>query len=124
MISGLERVTTRRAWFVQDFAVWGLPSLGQRDFLALEEVGSTRSVYYGSASIGESEQDVLFSQLVDHRGNGLPSSLKSPRVIPRAKGSEAVFVVGKELPDRFKIARDPGADSPVTVDLLIVEMGD
>jgi hypothetical protein len=115
---------THRSWFVPDFSVWGLPSLGEHDFLALEKVDSTWSVYYGSASIGESDQEVLFSQLTDHRGNSLPSSLKSPRVFPRPKGSETAFVVGTEASDRFKIARDPETNGPVTVDLLVVEMGD
>lgn len=124
MISGIAKVMTHRSWFVPDFSVWGLPSLGEHDFLALEKVGSTWSVYYGSASIGESDQEVLFSQLTDHRGNSLPSSLKSPRVFPRPKGSETAFVVGTEASDRFKIARDPQTNGPVTVDLLVVEMGD
>ena len=124
MISGIDRVTARRIWFVPDLVVWGLPSLGEYEFLLLDEEDSTKSVYYGIAAIGENEQEVLFSQLSDHRGNTLPTSIKSPRVFPRARSSEAVFVVGKESSDRFKIARDQEAGGPVTVDLLVVELGD
>lgn len=123
-MSGWERLTSRRAWFVPDFTVWGQPSLGEREYLALEQVGAVRSIYYGTASVGESDQEVLFGQLSDHRGNALPGSLESPRVFVRPRGSTPAFVVGQETPDRFKIAHDPDASSPVTVDLWIVELGD
>ncbi|MEW5795791.1 MAG: hypothetical protein AB1772_05470 [Candidatus Zixiibacteriota bacterium] len=121
---GLERILSRRTWFVPDFAVWGQPSLGEHEYLALEQVGATWSVYYGTAAIGESDQEVLFSQLTDHRGNALPGSIKSPRVLVRAKGSESAFVVGQETSDQFKIARDMSAPGPVVIDLYIVELGD
>ncbi|RKX22969.1 MAG: hypothetical protein DRP45_10975 [Candidatus Zixiibacteriota bacterium] len=124
MISGLERVTARRAWFVPNFVVWGLPVLGEHEFVVLEDIDSTYSIHYGSTSIGQSDQEVSFDQLTDHRGNSLPMSLASPRVFPRAKGSEPVFVVGKEAASSFKIARDPDCEGTVTVDLLIMEMGD
>jgi hypothetical protein len=124
MSTGIDRVTARRIWFVPDFVVWGLPSLGEHDFLAIEQVEGTRSVYYGSATISQNEQFASFDQLVDHRGNHLPASLSAARVIPRSKSRAAVFVVGQEASDGFKIARDPVSDSPVTADLLIVELGD
>jgi len=102
----------------------GQPSLGEHEYLALEKIGSTRSVYYGTASIGESQQEVMFSQLTDHRGNSLPSQLDSPRVFVRVKGSAPVYVIGCESTDRFKIARDSSASGPITVDLWVVELGD
>ena len=123
-MAGLERLTSRRAWFVPDFTVWGQPSLGEHEYLALEQVGPTWSVYYGTAAVGESDQEVLFSQLTDHRGNSLPGSISSPRVQVRAKESESAFVVGQETSDRFKIAHDITAAGPVIVDLWIVELGD
>jgi hypothetical protein len=123
-MSGWERLNARRSWFVPDFAVWGQPSLGEHEYVALEKIGSIRSVYYGAASIGESQQEVLFNQLADHRGNQLPSQLECPRVFVRARGSIAAFTVGCESSDRFKIARNTDTAGPVTVDLLIVEMGD
>jgi len=124
MLTGIERVTARRVWFVPDFVVWGLPSLGEHDYLAIEKVGAVQSVFYGSATVGQVEQEVSFEQLVDHRGNHLPSSLGAALVVPRSRGSEAVFVVGRESSSGFKIARDPASDNPVTVDLLIVELGE
>lgn len=124
MMTGLERITAKRSWFVPDFAVWGQPSLGEHEYVALEQVDSTWSVGYGTASIGQSDQEVLFCQLTDHRGNSLPASLESPRVFVRPKNSAATFVVGQESGDRFKIAHDSAGDGSVTVDLWVVEFGD
>lgn len=124
MMTGFERVTSRRAWFVPDFVVWGEPSLAEHEYLALETVGGIRSVFFGSASIGESDQEVLFNQLTDHRGNLLPDNLSAPRVFVRPKQAEPAFVVGRESADKFKIAHGPTVTGPVTVDLWIVELGD
>ncbi len=124
MHSGLEKLTSRRAWFVPDVVIWGLPSLGGVTFLTAEEVGSTMSVLFGKADIGQGEQELVFNQLVDHRGNQLPVLIKSPRVIPRSRDRYPVFVVGQESSDRCRIARDSEAPGAVTVDLLILEMGD
>jgi hypothetical protein len=87
----------------------------------MEKIGSVRSIFYGRAAIGEGRQEVLYSQLTDHRGNVLPVDLESPRVFVRSKGSTAAFVVGSEAADRFQIARDEAADGPVTVDLWRTE---
>lgn len=124
MIPSIGKIMARRSWFVPGFSVWGLPSLGEYDLLTRQEIDGAWSLYYGSVSIGESDQEVLYSQLTDHRGNTLPSSMKSPRVFPRAKSGDPVFVVGTEASDRFKIAREPQATGPVIVDLMVVEMGD
>jgi len=124
MLTGLERVLARRIWFVPQFNVWGLPALDERDYLALDVIDSVASIYYGVAPVGQSEQQVLYSQLTDHRGNALPSSLQSPRVLVRDKGTAKAFVVGQESADRFKIARDPEVAGPIAVDLLVVELGD
>ena len=123
-MTGLEIVTSRRVWFVPDFSVWGQPSLGVHEYLALEQADSTWSIYYGSAAIGDNSQEVLFSQLTDHRGNSLPASMESPRVFARAQDGTPVFVVGREGADRFKIAHAANAAGPVAVDLMIVELGD
>jgi hypothetical protein len=123
-MSGLHSVTARRAWFVPDFSVWGQPSLGEQEYLGLEKVDDTWSVYYGTVSIGQSIQEVAFDQLTDHRGNQLPGSINAPRVFVRPKSSQAAFVIGQESADRFKIAREAEADGPVSVDLWIIEVGD
>lgn len=124
MNTALERVTARRAWFVPEVVVWGAQGTGRIEYLALEMVDSSVSVLYGNADPGGGVQEVQFSELVDHRGNNLPASLKAPRVIPRPRGSSGVYVVAAESSERFLIARDPSAAGPVLTDLLILEMGD
>jgi hypothetical protein len=124
MIPGLERVLARRAWFVPDLVVWGTPSMGEQDFLITDTVDGVKTVYYGSAPLGQSEQEVLYCELTDHRGNQLPDELASPRVFIRPKSATSAFVVGMETSERFVVARDPDADGPVTVDLTVVEYGD
>lgn len=124
MITGLEKVTSRRVWFVPNFVVWGLPVWKEIEFLAVEKVATDKAVFYGSLDIGDTAQQVSFSDLTDHRGNQLPSSIPSPRVLVRSKSQETAFVIGEESDASFKIARDPEASGPVTVDLVVIEMGD
>jgi len=123
MQSGLERVLSRRMWFVPDYEVWGLAEWGSADFLVAEGIGSEISVGYGSQSLGSDAQSVAFADLSDHRGNQLPDSLDAARVVVRPRGAETAFVVGGESSSGFKIARDASAVGPVTVDLLIIELG-
>ncbi len=124
MTASIQTLTARRAWFVPDFMVWGTAGPGQLEYLALEKVDSNLSIYFGAANLEDGPQVVSFSDLTDHRGNTLPTTIKSPRIFPRSKGTDTVFVVGTESTSNFQIARDPQATGPVTVDLLIVEMGD
>jgi hypothetical protein len=115
--------TNRRVWFIPDFSVYGLPGLGPADYLVAETVGGTTSVFLASSDIAGSRQEVLFANLTDHRGNRLPATIDSPRVIPRPRQETQVFVVGREANDRFTIAHDPAVGSAVPADLLILELG-
>ncbi|HUV29498.1 MAG TPA: hypothetical protein VMY05_00205 [Acidobacteriota bacterium] len=124
MLSGLELLKSRRAWFVPDVVIWGLPGLGQVQYLTQENVDSTTSVLFGAGEVGQAEQEISFSELTDHRGNQLPDSIGAARVFPRSKEGHLVFVVGQESNEKFKIARDPDAPTAVTADLLILEMGE
>ncbi len=124
MLTAIKELGARRMWFVPDFMVWGTTGLGEIEFLACETVGSSSAVYFAQTDIGDSAQTVPFSNLTDHRGNHLPDTLSSPRVIPRSRESAAVFVLGQETGESFKIARDSEISGPVRTDLLIIEMGD
>lgn len=123
MIDPIARLKSRRAWFVPDFAVWGEANLGQHEYLATEETDGVVSIFYGTAVIGANDQEVLYDELTDHRGNALPSSIATPRVFVRPKSPDTAFVLGTEADDRFRIARIENSASPVTVDLWIVELG-
>jgi hypothetical protein len=124
MLTGYHLATARRLWFIPDFVVWGLPSLGDLEFLTHETVDGTASVHFGSASIGDSQQVVHYHDLTDHRGNALPQTLNQARVLPRARGARQAYVVAEESGDSFRIARPSDSDGPVTTDLLILELGD
>jgi hypothetical protein len=124
MIAGLEKVTSRRTWFVPNVVIWGLPVWQEIEFLAVEEVTTDKSVFYGSLDIGDTAQQVSFSDLTDHRGNQLPATISSPSVLVRTRSQWAAFVIGEESDASFKIARDPEASDPVAVDLMVIEMGD
>ena len=123
MFSGMEIVTARRVWFVPGFVVWGLPGWGEADFVALEQVGTVNSILYGNANIGESTQQVNFSELTDHRGNQLPASIPGGRVLIRPRSEDPAFITGADSDDKFTVARDPNTAGPVTVDLLVIELG-
>ncbi|UCG60697.1 MAG: hypothetical protein JSV52_10210 [Candidatus Zixiibacteriota bacterium] len=124
MLSTLSRITSRRVWFVPRFSVWGSPVWNEVDFLAMEEVDSTKSILYGGIGIGESTQTVSFADLVDFRGNNLPPMITNPKVLVRARSSDSVFIVGDETSTEFRIARAPDAVGPVVVDLTVIEMGE
>jgi hypothetical protein len=123
MLSGLEKIKSRRAWLVPDFMVWGLPALGELEFLLVENVDNERGVFFNTVDLVDTIQEVSFDQLTDHRGNQLPSEISSPVVIPRSKSGVAVYVVGKESDSKFKIARSEGGEDTAMTDLLIMEMG-
>ena len=124
MIAGLERVKSRRVWFVPGFVVWGLSSAGEIAFITTESVGGTTSVLYGETSVGQADQEVLYKDLTDFRGNKLPDEIESPRVMPRSRSEHVTFVAEPETNSSFKIARDPEGPATVTVDLMIMEMGE
>jgi hypothetical protein len=123
MISGLERILSKRIWFISDLQVWGLSNLGETEFAAVEQGGSSANIFFGTVGIGDGPQTVLFNQLTDHRGNNLPASIASPCVLIRPRTKDAVFIVGTESPTGFKIARDSDSTTPTLVDLMIIEMG-
>ena len=124
MNNGLNNLKSRRMWVVPDFVVWGLSGLGQIDYLAVEEVDSAKSVSFGSVGIGDTAQSVSFSNMTDVRGNQLPASINRALVTARPRNESPVFVIGTETSSGFKIARDPNAPGPVTVDLIITELGE
>ncbi len=111
-------------WLVPNFVVWGLVGLGGVEYLSIEQVDSTKSVSFGSSGIGDTAQTVNFSNLTDVRGNALPATIKRPLVTARSQSESPVFVMGSETNSGFKIARDVSAVGPVTVDLIITELGE
>jgi hypothetical protein len=112
-----------RLWVVRDVLVWGLASDASFYFMGEEDVDSTGRLLFGTASIGGEAQGIQFGDLTDYRGNSLPSSIDSPRVLIRPRSSYIAYLVGEESNSGFKVARDNSAPGPISVDLFIYEMG-
>ncbi|MBN2227097.1 MAG: hypothetical protein JW763_07000 [candidate division Zixibacteria bacterium] len=122
-MQSLAYLRGRRLWVVPDFTVWGLENDAEVFYLGVENVESEGRLLFGSSTIGGAEQQVVFADLVDWRGNHLPESINSPRVLIRPRSVHGAFVLGEESDHGFRIARDPSAIGPVTVDLFVFEMG-
>lgn len=122
-MTALERIVARRIWFVPGVMVYGSADNLGFGMLSIESISGQTGVFYQSIEIGEDRQIVRFDSLTDHRGNRLPSTISAPRVIPRSRCEYPVFVTGPEADESFALAKSPSADGPVTVDLLIVELG-
>jgi hypothetical protein len=117
----LSYLKSRRLWVVRDILVWGLANDARFFYLAAETVDST--LMFGSSDIGGAAQDIQFSDLVDFRGNNLPPSIESPRVLMRPRTAWLAYLIGEESSSGFRLARDPEAPGPINVDIFIYEMG-
>jgi len=123
IISGYDKARSHRSWIVKNVSVWGLTKWGTIDFAAVDLVGTGKAVYYGTGDIGETVQRINYADLIDHRGNQLPTSISAPVVIVKSRSNYGAYLIGDEGTADFVIARDESASEAVTVDLYIVEMG-
>jgi hypothetical protein len=103
--------------------VYGRPGLGEIGYLVAESANGTTAVFYAAADLGTQTQTIPFASLVDHRGNHLPVTIDVPRVIPRPRADEQVFVHGEESDSSFTVARCSDSAGPVMTDFIILEMG-
>lgn len=122
-MNSLMYLRGRRMWVVRDFSVWGLKDDAEIYYLGEETVNSVGRLMFGSSIIGGLEQNVNFGDLVDWKGNSLPTTINAPRIIFRPRNKYNVFLVGDESATGFRVARDSSAAGPVTADLFIFEMG-
>ena len=119
----LDYLRGRRTWAVPNFVVWGDWSLASF-FLLYTEMGDTsKRVMLAKNNLGGLDQTVNFSDLYDFRGNQLPQTIVSPKVMVMPKNEVNCFVVGTEIDTGFRIAKFSGAEKTGLVDLIIVEMG-
>lgn len=114
---------SRRLWVVRDILVWGIASDAQFYYLGVENVDSTGRLMFGMSTVGDAAQDVQFSDLVDHKGNALPSTIAFPRILISPRSPHIAYLVGEESNTGFRVARDPEAPGPVSVDFFIYETG-
>lgn len=123
-MSALAPITAKRTWLVHDLTVWGTGASSGIELLLAESPTATGELYFNTAEIGNATQSIEFSQLTDHRGNPLPSTISAPHVIVRAHSTTLVHLVGRETDSGFKIARDSDSPDTVTVDVVVIEMGE
>lgn len=108
---------------VPNVSVQGTANDAEFFYLICEEVDSSKRLGFGHSTVGDSAQDINFTNMVDWRGNNLPENISSPRVLISPRSQYNAFIVGNESDTGFRIARDPSAPGSVIVDLFIYEMG-
>lgn len=113
----------RRLWVVRNFQIFGTADEARFLYLGVENVDATNRIMFGTTGIGGAVQDVRFSDLIDFRGNSLPETINSPKVLVRFRSPYAAYLIGEESNAGFRMARDISAPGPVSVDLFIYEMG-
>jgi hypothetical protein len=113
----------RRVWYIREYSVWGTADEAALSYIGVESVDSTGRIMFGLSAIGGSVQNVNFSELIDFKGNAIPSNINSPRVIIRPRSPFHIHIVGEESNAGFRIARDPSAPGPLTADIFIMELG-
>lgn len=123
MNTTLAYLRSRRAWLVENIAVWGTDQDAAIHMAAIEQVGSDVRLGWWAVSLGGQFQDIAFADLTDNRGNSLPDTINNPVVIiiPKAKTGAFVKVINGD--SGFTIARNDDDASPVPVDFMIFEMG-
>lgn len=117
----ITHLNSRRAWLVRDLSVWGSLHAETLDALATELDDAETRVVFHEFTIGSASQEIAFATLTDHRGSQLPASIDSPVVIPIAKNSVPVAVIGLPSPASFHIAKTTTIPDDAIVDLWIIE---
>lgn len=120
----LDYLRGSRKWSVPGLAVWGDADSVGIAFLAVEE-GVVARVIFGDGVIGGQSQEVKFADLVDVKGNNLPTQIANPVVVLIPRNAAPCFLIGKPSSTGFKIARASGAlitPGYGLVDLLIMEV--
>lgn len=123
-MTGYALANTKRSWYIPNLNVYGTIGWGEFEYLLAENVNSVISVLFDAVSIGDNSQQILYSNLIDHKGNYLPQSLVNPKIIVKQKSDNTAYIVGEESSTGFKIVRSEQSSNPVSVDLYIIEMGE
>lgn len=122
-MTGYALANLKRSWYIPNLNVYGTVGWGEFEYLLAENVNSVISVLFNAVSIGDNSQQIVYRNLIDHKGNSLPETLVNPKVIIKQKSEDRAYIVGDESSTGFKIVRSDQSSTPVPVDLYIVEMG-
>ncbi len=119
----LSYLLGRRMWWISGVGVWGELADFEPEFIMTQTDGASKRIVHAKFAIGGAAQVVRFDELTDIRGNKLPTTLSSPRVLAVPKGESNVIVRGQESAESFLLAKQSASSSVTVVDLLIIEMG-
>lgn len=118
----LDYLKSNRKWLIRDYRVWGDDGAFEADMLMTEIAPSTSRVVFLHQYSGGNGQVVNFADLLDHRGNQLPSTVSNAEVIIIPKNAVAAFIPGSIGPTSFRIAKSNRQPADAVVDLLVMEM--
>jgi hypothetical protein len=119
----LSYLLGRRMWLVPSVNVWGAIAGFTAELLLTESDAGARRVLFGSFPVGGAAQRLSYGDLVDIRGNPLPSELTNPKVLVLPKNDVAIIVSGSESATAVTLAKTSDTDRNGVCDLLIIEMG-
>ena len=122
MNTTLDFLTGNRKWLIRDYQVWGDSGSFDGAILITEKSAPSNRVIFMYELSGGNDQVVEFTDLIDHRGNRLPSTIKNAEVIIIPKNDGASHIIGDVGPSSFRIARRFDDPSNAIADLLIMEM--
>ncbi|MCK5125665.1 MAG: hypothetical protein KAR42_05375 [candidate division Zixibacteria bacterium] len=123
MNTTLAYLRSRRAWLVTNLAVWGADRDADISLAIVEQIASDKRLGLWRISLGGQNQQIKFSDLLDYRGNSLPTSIVRPVIVIIPKSSLGAFIKSVDGDSCFSIARKDSDSAPALVDLLIFEMG-
>ena len=121
MNTTLTHLNSRRAWLIRDINIWGSLHAESLDAIATEVDDTQTRVVFIEFTIGGTPQDISFANLIDHRGNQLPSAIDSPVIIPIAKNAISAAIIGQPSPTSFRIAKTASVPDDAIIDLWIIE---
>ena len=118
----LDYLTGNRKWLVKDFLVWGTSGAIEGELIFTEVTNSGKRIVFTREISGGTAQEVNFSDLIDHRGNRLPQTIKNPAILIIPKNQTPCFVAGAAGSGSFRIAKSDNYQTSGMIDLLIMEM--
>lgn len=108
---------------VENFRAWGTESEADIYMATLETIGSDNRLGLWHVTLGGYRQEVAFSDLVDKRGNNLPTEIKQPTVVVLPRECRSAYIKTHTGNTGFIIAKSDNDSPSVTVDLLVFETG-
>ncbi len=118
----IDYLRSNRKWLVRDYRIWGNDGAFGADMFMTEQGTSNNRVIYSHQYSGGKPQVVNYADLLDHRGNKLPSNIQNPEVVIIQKNPVTGFIIGSVGSSSFRIAKSYREPADSIVDLLIMEM--